>query len=663
MFDSYVGLNDLPDEILIIIFQKLNNTELLYSLQGVNKRLNKIIHDPIFTTRLAFVKWLSHNFIDLFSCDIIRDKFCSEILPAIHQNIKWLDLASPSMKHVLHTVEYPNLVTLALYNINEESAQSLFTDKTLSSGIFKNQITTLFLAIDADDDDYNAMLSSVNNIYNCILTVFHCLITLILFESSYINCVRLNLDCPPISFRSSILRKLNIKVQSFGDCLYLLDGRFDQLHTFIIDLLHIRPSDELKNQGDLPNLKCLSLTCYHGTLHYDELVLPLLYRMSNLEQLGLYLAVYGKTIFIDGNNLKKDILNRLLRLNQFTFYISSTVSFYDEMNLLSTEDIQRTFVDLVNSEVISYVDHFVESKENHCHIYSYPFVMQYFDEISNNFPGGLFNYVRVISLFDEYPFEHEFFLQIQKSFPFVEHIFLTNHKSQKYKQCYQPDHQNLSLIKYSCLNELFIVNAHDDYIEQFLIHNKTYLQNNTVLHIKYESLERVTHNFTRDITRINCAKIIKLRLRGEAKCYIGAYLIIVGVDVTGSHIAAIEPYGTASYMPYLTSGSGGYTSLSVIEDRFKQDMNEDEAKQLVRDALYASITTDLYSGSKINMYVLTKEKLDKFLPYETIAVRGDRQTDSILEKGVEVLSTSVKKIEFDIVNEKVKENDETMELA
>ncbi|CAF1463531.1 unnamed protein product, partial [Adineta steineri] len=423
MFDSYVGLNDLPDEILIIIFQKLNNTELLYSLQGVNKRLNKIIHDPIFTTRLAFVKWLSHNFIDLFSCDIIRDKFCSEILPAIHQNIKWLDLASPSMKHVLHTVEYPNLVTLALYNINEESAQSLFTDKTLSSGIFKNQITTLFLAIDADDDDYNAMLSSVNNIYNCILTVFHCLITLILFESSYINCVRLNLDCPPISFRSSILRKLNIKVQSFGDCLYLLDGRFDQLHTFIIDLLHIRPSDELKNQGDLPNLKCLSLTCYHGTLHYDELVLPLLYRMSNLEQLGLYLAVYGKTIFIDGNNLKKDILNRLLRLNQFTFYISSTVSFYDEMNLLSTEDIQRTFVDLVNSEVISYVDHFVESKENHCHIYSYPFVMQYFDEISNNFPGGLFNYVRVISLFDEYPFEHEFFLQIQKSFPFVEHIF------------------------------------------------------------------------------------------------------------------------------------------------------------------------------------------------------------------------------------------------
>ncbi len=53
-------------------------------------------------------------------------------------------------------------------------------------------------------------------------------------------------------------------------------------------------------------------------------------------------------------------------------------------------------------------------------------------------------------------------------------------------------------------------------------------------------------------------------------------------------------------------------------------LKEDEAKQLARDALYASTTTDLYSGSKINMYVLTKEKLDKFLPYEIVGVRGDK---------------------------------------
>jgi 20S proteasome subunit beta 2 len=124
--------------------------------------------------------------------------------------------------------------------------------------------------------------------------------------------------------------------------------------------------------------------------------------------------------------------------------------------------------------------------------------------------------------------------------------------------------------------------------------------------------------------------------------YIGAYLIIVGVDVTGSHIATVHPHGSIAFLPFVASGSGGYTSLSVIEDRFKENMTvnfilicfvlvkkyfclkEDEAKQLVRDALYASTTTDLYSGSKINMYVLTKEKLDKFLPYEIVGVRSDK---------------------------------------
>ncbi|CAF5001968.1 unnamed protein product, partial [Rotaria sp. Silwood1] len=113
--------------------------------------------------------------------------------------------------------------------------------------------------------------------------------------------------------------------------------------------------------------------------------------------------------------------------------------------------------------------------------------------------------------------------------------------------------------------------------------------------------------------------------------------------------------------------SGGYTSLSVIEDRYKENMTEDEAKQLVRDALYASTTTDLYSGSKINMFVLTKEKLDKFLPYEVVATRTEKQADYTLAKGTtEVLTTNVKKIEFDIVNERVTTATgahEAMELA
>ncbi|CAF5041222.1 unnamed protein product, partial [Rotaria sp. Silwood1] len=38
---------------------------------------------------------------------MILDRFCLQILPEIHHNIKWLDLESSSMKHVLRTAHYP----------------------------------------------------------------------------------------------------------------------------------------------------------------------------------------------------------------------------------------------------------------------------------------------------------------------------------------------------------------------------------------------------------------------------------------------------------------------------------------------------------------------------------------------------------------------------
>jgi hypothetical protein len=129
MSKSSVGLNDLPDEILLHIFQKLNNVDVLYSLQNVNQRLNRFIHDSTFTSRLIFVQWLPHKYIDLFSSDMMLNRFCSQILPSIHQNIKSLDLESSSMKDVLCAANYPNLQSLGLWNINEESIRSLFTGK------------------------------------------------------------------------------------------------------------------------------------------------------------------------------------------------------------------------------------------------------------------------------------------------------------------------------------------------------------------------------------------------------------------------------------------------------------------------------------------------------------------------------------------------------
>ncbi|CAF1622640.1 unnamed protein product [Rotaria sp. Silwood1] len=126
MAHSLVQLNDLPDEILMIIFKNLDNDEVLYSLIGVNKRLNTFVHDSTFTSHLTLMRRFSNNTIHPLS-DTIIDRFL-QILPSIHHKIQWLDVESSSMERILST-NYPNLYGLGLYNLEIEKAKHLFTSK------------------------------------------------------------------------------------------------------------------------------------------------------------------------------------------------------------------------------------------------------------------------------------------------------------------------------------------------------------------------------------------------------------------------------------------------------------------------------------------------------------------------------------------------------
>jgi hypothetical protein len=238
--------------------------------------------------------------------------------------------------------------------------------------------------------------------------------------------------------------------------------------------------------------------------------------MSNLEKLSLNLIVCVKNTFIDGNELKQNIINHMPLLKRFEFYICSSIC-RNSIDLPSKEEFQHTFRDFKDNQVISYADNFKEKEWNYCHAYLYPNKVKYYYNVTNNFPGGSFKYVREITLEDEHPFEHEFFLRIQKSFPYVKILRIENSKAQNNKLCKESnnDNENFSIIEYPYLTNITLIFAHDDYIEEFLIHTKICLPDNAVhLSICLEQLKRVTYNFTRDATRINCAKLRSLCLSG-----------------------------------------------------------------------------------------------------------------------------------------------------
>jgi hypothetical protein len=129
---SCVQLPDLPDEILMFIFNKMNNVELLYSLFGINERLDSILQDPNSTNSLNFFKWSPRKFVNIFSPEILSDRFCLQILPLICEKIQCLGVESSSLKENLCAANYPNLNELALFNVEEETLKNLFNSKNIS---------------------------------------------------------------------------------------------------------------------------------------------------------------------------------------------------------------------------------------------------------------------------------------------------------------------------------------------------------------------------------------------------------------------------------------------------------------------------------------------------------------------------------------------------
>lgn len=135
MDSIYQLLNDLPVEILLIIFRKLHNAKLLHSLLDVNQRLNEILFHPILISCLNLLEFLSINFISPLPYPILH-RFCIEILPKIHDRIKWLTLESLSIRRVLLAASYPNLNGLGLYNLKMEEAENIFSSKIFNNEVF-----------------------------------------------------------------------------------------------------------------------------------------------------------------------------------------------------------------------------------------------------------------------------------------------------------------------------------------------------------------------------------------------------------------------------------------------------------------------------------------------------------------------------------------------
>jgi 20S proteasome subunit beta 2 len=113
-------------------------------------------------------------------------------------------------------------------------------------------------------------------------------------------------------------------------------------------------------------------------------------------------------------------------------------------------------------------------------------------------------------------------------------------------------------------------------------------------------------------SRVVCAMTRLKRYLFRYMGYVSAALVLGGVDATGPHLHTVWPHGSTDTLPYVTMGSGSLAAMAIFEAEFRTGMSEEEAKELVKQAILSGINNDMGSGSNVDLCVLKKGET-KFL--------------------------------------------------
>lgn len=147
--------------------------------------------------------------------------------------------------------------------------------------------------------------------------------------------------------------------------------------------------------------------------------------------------------------------------------------------------------------------------------------------------------------------------------------------------------------------------------------------------------------------------------------HVSAALVLGGVDATGSYLYTVHPHGSVDQLPFATMGSGSLAAMAIMEERYKDNMTEQEAIELVDLAIQAGIWNDLGSGGNVDICVISKEMFDKKNPvkmlrnYRTPNPRlYTRKAGYVFPRGTTEVIKEAKYMFKDLVQVKPVEDDE-----
>jgi proteasome beta subunit len=87
-----------------------------------------------------------------------------------------------------------------------------------------------------------------------------------------------------------------------------------------------------------------------------------------------------------------------------------------------------------------------------------------------------------------------------------------------------------------------------------------------------------------------------------------AQIIVGGVDSTGPHVFALDPFGSLVEEKCVATGSGSPIAYGVLEDKYKEGAKIKDVLSVVLRAVDSAMKRDIASGDSFDIAIITKDE-------------------------------------------------------
>jgi proteasome beta subunit len=84
-------------------------------------------------------------------------------------------------------------------------------------------------------------------------------------------------------------------------------------------------------------------------------------------------------------------------------------------------------------------------------------------------------------------------------------------------------------------------------------------------------------------------------------------VLVGGIDDTGPHIYALDPFGSLTEEKCVATGSGSPIAYGILEDKYRENMSVKELLPVVAKAVNAAMKRDAASGDSFNIAIIDEK--------------------------------------------------------